>query len=59
MDKYRLEIVRYGFEVIGGQPKIVIHQVKVLDENGKYVKFSKLKEVEPWLGKLPTRFKIK
>jgi len=33
--------------------------VKVLDKNGKYVKFAKLKDVEPYLYKYPVTFKSK
>ena len=54
-----LEITRYNFEMIDGDPKIVISMVKVLDEKGKYVKFAKLKEVEPYLSKYPITFKSK
>lgn len=52
-----LEVVRYGFETVDGQPKIVIHQIKVLDENGKYIKFAKLKEIEPYLSQFEIKFK--
>jgi hypothetical protein len=51
------EVVRYSFETIDGQPKIVIHQIKALDENGKYIKFVKLKEVTPYLSEYPITFK--
>jgi hypothetical protein len=51
------EVVRYSFDIIGGLPKIVIHQIKALDENGKYIKFVKLKEVTPYLSKYPIKFK--
>jgi hypothetical protein len=44
-----LEITKYDFEYVDGEPKIVISMVKVLDENGKYIKFAKLKEVIPYL----------
>lgn len=54
-----LEIVKYGFEVVHGEPKIVVSMVKVLDENGGYIKFAKLKDVEPYLAKYPVRFKEK
>ena len=54
-----LEITRYDFEIIDGDPKIVISMVKVLDEKGKYLKFAKLKEVEPYLSKYPITFKSK
>lgn len=52
-----LEIVKYDFRLINGEPKIVISMVKVLDENGNYIKFAKLKEVLPYLSKYPIKFK--
>ena len=52
-----LEVVRYRFEFINGKPKIVIDQVKVLDKNGKYIKFAKLKGVYPFLSQFPISFK--
>ena len=51
------EITRYKFELIEGEPKIVISMVKVLDTEGKYIKFAKLKEVEPYLSSYPVKFK--
>ena len=51
-----LEVVRYEVQMINGQPKIVISQVKVLDTNGKYIKFAKLKDVNPYLSKYPISF---
>ena len=51
------EITRYEFQYIDGNPKIVISMVKVLDKNGKYIKFAKLKEVETYLSKYPVTFK--
>lgn len=54
-----LEIVKYGYEVVQGEPKIVISMVKVLDENGEYIKFAKLREVEAYLAKYPVRFREK
>ena len=54
-----LEIVKYDFQQVNGEPKIVISMVKVLDTDGKYLKFAKLKEVEPYLAKFPIRFKEK
>tara|TARA_B110000285_G_scaffold23642_1_gene22783 strand:+ start:2608 stop:2793 length:186 start_codon:yes stop_codon:yes gene_type:complete len=53
----RLEITKYSFEIIENEPKIVISMVKVLDKEGKYIKFAKLKEVEPFLSKFPVNFK--
>ncbi len=52
-----LEITRYHYEVVDGEPKIIISMVKVLDTEGKYIKFAKLKEVEPFLSKYPVIFK--
>lgn len=54
-----LEIVKYDFQQINGEPKIVISMIKVLDQNGDYVKFAKLKDVEAYLAKFPIRFKEK
>lgn len=54
-----LEIVKYEFEMVRGEPKIVISMVKVLDTEGNYIKFAKLKEVEPYLAKFPIKFKEK
>ena len=52
-----LEITRYSYEVVEDEPKIVISMVKVLDTEGEYIKFAKLKEVEPFLSKYPVTFK--
>jgi hypothetical protein len=52
-----LEITRYSYEFVEDEPKIVISMVKVLDTEGKYIKFAKLKEVEPFLSKYPVTFK--
>ena len=51
------EITRYHYEIVDEEPKIVISMVKVLDTEGKYIKFAKLKEVEPFLSKYPVIFK--
>ena len=51
------EIVKYHFEMVNNEPKILISMVKVLDEDGNYIKFAKLKEVLPYLSKFPVRFK--
>lgn len=52
-----LEIVRYHFQYVGEEPKIIIEMVRVNDTNGKYIKFAKLKEVMPYLSKYPVTFK--
>lgn len=51
------EIVRYHFEIVNNEPKIVIEMIKALDKNGKYIKFCKLKEVTDYLSKYPVKFK--
>jgi len=51
------EIVKYRFDLVNGDPKIIIEMVKVLDTNGKYIKFAKLKEVLPYLSQYPVKFK--
>lgn len=50
------EIVRYSAELINGEPKIVIHQIRV-NHNGKYLKFGKLHEVLHYLSECKTSFK--
>jgi len=52
-----LEVVRYKYELVDGDPKIVISMIKVLDTEGKYIKFAKLKEVEPFLSEFQIKFK--
>ena len=52
-----LEVIKYDFELVNGNPKIVISMIKVLDEDGKYIKFAKLEEVLPYLSKYPITFK--
>ena len=52
-----LEITRYSYEIVEDEPKIVISMVKVLDTEGKYIKFAKIKEVKPFLSKYPVTFK--
>jgi|TARA_B100001094_G_C17782896_1_gene600605 hypothetical protein len=51
------EITRYSYDLVDNEPKIVISMVKVLDKKGKYIKFAKLKEVEPYLCLYPVTFK--
>jgi len=50
---HSLEIVRYDYD---GQD-IIIKMIKVLDVEGKYIKFAKLKDVIPYLSKYPVKFK--
>lgn len=51
------EITKYRFENVNGEPKIVIDMVKVIDTNGKYMKFAKLEKVIDYLEKYPVKFK--
>lgn len=48
------EITRYNINDSGN---IEIQMVKVLDKNGKYIKFAKLKNVLPYLSQYPITFK--
>lgn len=50
---HKLEVVRYEYD----GDNIVIKMIKVLDENGNYVKFAKLKDVMPYLSKMNIKFK--
>jgi hypothetical protein len=52
-----LEVIKYRFEKIDGEPKIIIDMIKVLDENGCYIKFAKLEKVLNFLSKYPIKFK--
>jgi hypothetical protein len=52
-----LEITRYKFEYVNGEPKIIIEMVKVLDTDGNYIKFAKLEGVVGFLSKYPVKFK--
>jgi hypothetical protein len=52
-----LEVTRYKFEYVNGEPKIIIEMVKVLDTDGKYIKFAKLEGVVGFLSKYPVKFK--
>jgi len=52
-----LEITKYRFEYVNGEPKIIIEMVKVLDTDGKYIKFAKLEKVIEHLSKYPVKFK--
>jgi len=51
------EVVKYDFKLVDGEPKIVISMVKVLDEDGKYIKFAKLEQVLSYLSEYPVTFK--
>ena len=51
------EVVKYDFKLVDGEPKIIISMVKVLDEDGKYIKFAKLEQVLSYLSEYPVTFK--
>lgn len=51
------EIVKYSFELIDDNPKIVISMIKASDTNGKYIKFIGMSDAEPYLSKYPVTFK--
>lgn len=53
----KLEVVKYRFAHVEGQPKIIIEMVKLLDENDKYIKFEKMENVESMLAEYPVTFK--
>lgn len=52
-----LEVIKYRFEKINGEPKIIIDMVKVLNKDGAYLKFAKLEGVIDYLSKYPVKFK--
>jgi hypothetical protein len=51
------EIVRYTFEHINKNPKIIIHQVRVNDVDGNFIKFAKLSGVYSYLSDYDVTFK--
>ena len=51
-----IEIVKYQFGLVHGQPKIIIDMVKLLDEEGKYIKFAKMIDVVNILSDYPVTF---
>jgi hypothetical protein len=53
------EITKYDFKMINGEPKIVISEIKVLDDSGKYIKFAKLDKVIEYLSYYYVSFKAK
>ena len=55
--QYMFEITRYRFELINGEPKIVIDQIKAMRPDGTYIKFAKLKNVIRILSEHPVTFK--
>jgi hypothetical protein len=51
------EIVRYTFEHVDNNPKIIIHQVRVNDADGNFIKFAKLSGVYSYLSEYDVTFK--
>lgn len=52
-----IEIVKYRYGLVQGEPKIIIEMVKLLDDDGKYIKFAKMKDVIDILHLYPVTFK--
>lgn len=52
-----IEIVRYRYVLHLSEPKIIIEMVKLLDTNGKYIKFAPISEAVDLLSKYPVKFK--
>ena len=52
-----IEIVKYRFDLINGQPKIIIEMIKLLDTDGKFIKFESMKESLNILSEYPVTFK--
>lgn len=52
-----IEIVRYRYGLFLNEPKIIIEMVKLLDKEGKYIKFAPMSEVIDLLSKYPVKFK--
>jgi len=56
--EYEFKISIYSFEMVNGQPKIIISQVQAYDkETGKFIKNAKLEKVLPLLSKHNVSFK--
>lgn len=53
----KLEITKYEHKLIDGQPKIIISMIKVMEDDGTYIKFAKLREILPYLSGHPVTFK--
>lgn len=51
------EIIKYKIVIQSGNPKIEIEMIKVLDEDGEYIKFARLKDVIGYLSKYPVTFR--
>lgn len=56
--EYEFKVSIYGFEMVNGQPKIVISQIQAYDKaTGKFIKNGKLEKMLPLLSKHPVSFK--
>ena len=53
----KIEVTRYEWQMVDGQPKIVISMVKLMEDDGTYIKFAKLKDIVGELSKHPVTFK--
>jgi len=52
-----IEIIKYYYVMFQNEPKIVIQMVKLLDKEGKYIKFAPMSEAVELLSKYPVTFK--
>lgn len=52
-----IEIVKYYYAMFQSEPKIIIQMVKLLDKDGKYIKFAPMAEAIDLLSKYPVKFK--
>lgn len=52
-----IEIVKYYYVMFQSEPKIIIQMVKLLDKEGKYIKFAPMSEAIDLLSKYPVTFK--
>jgi len=51
-----IEIVKYYYAMFQSEPKIIIQMVKLLDKEGKYIKFAPMSEAIDLLSKYPVKF---
>jgi len=51
-------VSKYDWMEVNGDSKIVISQIGAYTEDGKWIKWVKLKEVTPFLNEYPITFKV-
>lgn len=52
-----LEVVKYSYEEIDGEPKIVISMIRANDKNDKYIKFLKMRDAIKILSDKQVKFR--